>query len=83
MLCRRMIDEPLRWPQDQPARRVRKLLILLAGIIVGQVILYGPSLAGRKILLPLDILALPGTYLPQTPEVAKIEPQNPSLSDMI
>ena len=51
--------------------------------MLGQAILYGPSLAGRKILLPLDILAWPGIYLPQTPEVAKIEPQNRSLSDLI
>ena len=43
-----------------------------AGILVGQVVLYGPSLAGRKILLPLDSLAKPRVYLPMTPQVSKI-----------
>jgi hypothetical protein len=58
-------------------------MILLAGIVLGQVILYGPSLAGRAILLPLDILARPTVYLPQTPEVAGIGVHNLSLSDLI
>jgi hypothetical protein len=64
-------------------RRLARLLIVLAGIVLGQVILYGPSLAGRKILLPLDLLAQPSYYLPRTAEVEKIEPQNPSRSDLI
>lgn len=63
--------------------RLARILIVLAGIVLGQFILYGPSLAGRKILLPLDILAQPGMYLPQTPEVMKIEPRNTSLSDLV
>ena len=69
--------EPVKW------RLARRLLIILAGIALGQVILYGPSLTGRKILLPLDLLAQPTYYLPRTPEVAKIEPQNTSRSDLI
>jgi hypothetical protein len=60
-----------------------RLLVVLAGLILGQIILYGPSLIGRKILLPLDILAEPGIYLPRTPEVAKIEPHNRYQSDLI
>ena len=60
-----------------------KLVLLVAGLVLGQAILYGPSLAGRKILLPLDLLALPGIYLPRTPEVAKIEPHNEHLTDLI
>jgi len=43
-----------------------KLLIVLAGIIACQCILYGPSLAGRKVLLPLDLLAVKKMYLPRT-----------------
>jgi hypothetical protein len=66
----------------EPVRLVR-ILAVLAGIIFGQCILYGPSLVGRKVLLPLDILAQINVYIPQTPEVAKIEAQDPSLSDMI
>jgi hypothetical protein len=41
-----MNDEALSLPNERPGRRVRKLFILLAGIVLGQVILYGPSLAG-------------------------------------
>ena len=55
----------------------------MAGIVLGQVFLYGPSLAERKVLLPLDILAKPGIYLPRTPEVSEVTPQNPSLSDPV
>ena len=45
--------------------------------------LYGPSLIGWKILLPLDILAQPGVYLPSTPETAVLLPQNMILSDLV
>jgi hypothetical protein len=78
-----MTDQPMCAPKEPVRRKLARLMIVLAGIMLGQVILYGPSLAGRKILLPLDILAEPTVYLPRTPEVAKIEPHNLSLSDMI
>lgn len=60
-----------------------KSLIVIAGIVLGQVVLYGPSLLGQKILLPLDLLALPGIYLPPTPETAKIVPNDMALTDLI
>jgi hypothetical protein len=60
-----------------------ELVIVLAGIILGQFILYGPSLIGQKVLLPLDLLALPNMYLPRTPEVAKIIPHDRNLSDLV
>jgi hypothetical protein len=60
-----------------------KLLIVLAGIILGQAILYWPSLIGQKILLPLDILARPGMYIPQTPSTAEIVPHDLVLLDLI
>ncbi len=60
-----------------------RLLIVVAGVVFGQAILYGPSLTGQKILLPLDLLARPGTYIPQTAETAKIVPHNNILSDLI
>lgn len=78
-----MNDEPIPAPGGPVQWKLTRLLIILAGIILGQVILYGPSLAGRKVLLPLDILAEPDVYLPRTPEVAKIEPHNLYLSDLI
>ena len=64
-------------------RRVAKLLILLAGIIFGQAVLYGPSLIGLKILLPLDILGYPGFYLPRTAETSQREIQNIYLQDLV
>ena len=63
--------------------RIARLLLVLLGLVVGQVFLYGPSLVGRKILLPLDVLAQPNIYLPQTPETAKIVPHDIVLSDLI
>jgi hypothetical protein len=50
--------------------KILRMAILFAGIVVAQFILYGPSLVGKKILLPLDTLALPRVYQPagaQTP----------------
>ena len=66
----------------QPGKNL-KFLIVTAGIVLGQAVLYGPSLIGQKILLPLDILAQPGIYIPQTPETAKRVPQSGELSDLI
>jgi len=68
--------------QTAPRRSLR-LLILLLGILLGQAILYGPSLTGSKILLPLDLLAMKGAYIPRTPETARIIPHNPALSDLV
>jgi hypothetical protein len=66
-----------------PKRRTGRLLIVLAGIIAGQAILYGPSLVGERILLPLDLLAVPGVYLPKTPEAEEIVPHDVALSDLV
>ena len=63
--------------------KLLKLLIVIAGIVLGQVILYGPSLIGEKVLLPLDILTQPGFYIPQTPETVKIAPHDKILSDLV
>jgi hypothetical protein len=41
--------------------------VLLAGLILPQFILIGPSLFGGKILLPLDFLQQPQVYLPMDP----------------
>src|SRR5258707_1255178 len=66
-----------------PRGKLTRLAIVLAGLVACQFVLYGPSLVGKKILLPLDILAAPGYYLPQTPEFTKIVPHNPVLSDIV
>jgi len=46
--------------------------IVGAGIFLGQAILYGPSLVGHRILLPLDLLATENVYLPKTPAAEKV-----------
>lgn len=51
----------LRHPQKG---RFARLCIVVLGIIIGQAILYGPSLLGTQLLLPLDILRMPTYYLP-------------------
>src|SRR5436309_6592413 len=62
-------------------RKLPRATILLAGIILGQFVLYGPSLVGRKVLLPLEDLALPGFYLPRTSSVGPFAPS--PASDLI
>jgi hypothetical protein len=59
------------------------IAIAVLGIVVGQAILYGPSLIGKKILLPLDLLATPGSYLPLTEQYKNIIPHNVIQSDLI
>jgi len=63
--------------------KLLKLLVVGAGIVLGQAILYGPSLIGEKVLLPLDLLTRPGYYIPSTPETVKIVPHNIMLADLI
>jgi hypothetical protein len=47
------------------------------------VLLYGPSLVGRKVLLPLDILAQPNHYLPADVSKRIGQPQDWVLSDLV
>ncbi len=60
-----------------------RLAAVLAGIVIGQFILYGPSLVGRKILLPLDILRFPYVYLPTHPGMDRIMAQDAILGDEV
>ncbi len=59
------------------------IAIAVLGIAVGQAILYGPSLVGKKILLPLDLLAVPGSYIPVTEQTRDMVPHNVTQSDLI
>ncbi len=59
------------------------IAVAVLGIVVGQAVLYGPSLIGKKILLPLELLAAPGSYLPQTEKYKDIVPHNAMQSDLI
>ena len=60
-----------------------RLLIVVTGIVAAQGFLYAPSLIGAKILLPLDLLAPPGVYLPQTAAVRKIVPHDVIMTDSV
>jgi hypothetical protein len=63
--------------------RIGWLALLLAGIVLGQAILYGPSLLGRRILLPLDILPQPIYYIPRSPGQGFVTSHNIQLADLI
>ena len=60
-----------------------QIIVVIAGHCSRAGGVYGPSLTGQKILLPLDILTQPGVYIPRTPETAKIVPHNWTLSDLV
>src|SRR5271166_4871296 len=60
-----------------------RVTLLLFGLVSSQVLLYGPSLAGTKVLLPLDILAKKDVYLPNPPNGVSPYPYNPALVDLV
>jgi hypothetical protein len=66
----------------ESSKKIR-LAILAAGILLSQIILYGPSLVGAKILLPLDLLAQANEYIPATAETRGIVPHDPIRTDLI
>lgn len=67
-----------------PPRTARmRTLIVLAGAVVPQFLLYGPALIGARILLPLDLLALPRFYLPATPEYRAVVPHDLVFTDQV
>ena len=70
------IDENTPTTTGSQTKRLKHLAIVLLGIWIGQFMLFGPSLLGWKILLPLDILAYPGLYIPVTAETAGMVPQD-------
>ncbi len=62
---------------------VRRLALVAIGIVVGQVVLYGPALIGSKVLLPLGILAEQNKYIPHSPGAPEIESSKPVLMDLM
>ena len=61
----------------------RQVAIVFIGILIGQAVLYGPSLLGSKILLPLDILAQGSVYIPKSPGLDSARSHNFVLSDLV
>ena len=70
---------------DRSSRRAAlvRAAILLAGLATVQFILFGPSLCGSKLLLPLDQLARWHYYLPPTPQFASVQPYDLALCDQV
>ena len=67
------IPDPKSW---RASNRWLRPTVLFAGLLLPQIAEFGPSLVGAKVLLPLELLALPGIYLPDLPEYRGIEPGN-------
>jgi len=57
--------------------------VFALGALLVQAALLGPSLTGRKVLLPADLLAAPNVYLPLTDAANRVEPQNTLVSDVV
>ncbi len=72
------------WQSDfaVPSRALRAMIVL-AGLVIPQAILHGPSMVGTKILLPVDILSLPRWYLPRHFEPRIERPQDEIFLDEI
>jgi hypothetical protein len=68
---------------DFRLRRLARLVLVILGLGLGQAFLYGPCLIGQKILLPVDLLAREGYYLPEPPGSQAIEPKNLTLTDQL
>jgi hypothetical protein len=66
-----------------PQGRLTRVAVLVAGLTVGQIVLFAPSLCGKKLLLPLDTLARRHYYLPPTPEYASVKPFDRALADQV
>ncbi len=64
-------------------RRWQRAAVLLVGWLLPQFLLYGSDLIGSTVPLPLDLLALPDHYLPQTAAYAEVSPDNAVLSDLV
>lgn len=67
-------DESISW---------RGWICLICGWILPQLVLIGPALVERQILLPFDLLASPNVYLPKSEKNQRIRPVNYVLSDLI
>ncbi|MBK7644460.1 MAG: hypothetical protein IPJ19_15690 [Planctomycetes bacterium] len=77
-------DEPeVSRPRFEPRSRAARVLVLLALILLPQCVLFGPSLVGARILLPLDILEQPGVYIHTDPGTKVEPPVDLALSDLV
>ncbi len=63
--------------------RAGRWAIVVLGVVALQCVLFGPSLLGQRVLLPLDILAAPGVYLPASSVDGPVRIHNGTLSDQV
>lgn len=77
------MKDPNRFLNQIACAKLVRLTIVLVGLVAGQFILYGPSLSGQKVLLPLDILAQPHFYIPNTVESPNSYAHDPIRSDLM
>jgi hypothetical protein len=73
---------PARGPR-RPRSRLARAAVVAGGLVLVQAVLFGPSLAGFKILLPLDLLTVGRTYLPPAPQYRDVRPHDFNLSDEV
>jgi hypothetical protein len=66
-----------------PAKRWLRVLIVVAGLVLPQVVLYAPSLSGARLLLPLDILRLGTYYVPPSAGGAPVYSSDVVLGDAV
>lgn len=59
------------------------VVVLWAGWLLPQFFLLGPALVGRTVAVPLDLLALPGVYLPNTNAYRHVVPNDTALLDLV
>lgn len=59
------------------------LLTLVATVTLTHLILFGPSMVGDKILLPLDLLTLPTWYIPPVPRALEQKVYTYLVSDLV
>jgi hypothetical protein len=77
------MSEATAYASGKGASSVKKLTLVAAGIVLGQAVLYGPSLVGAKVLLPLGALAEAGKYIPHSPGAPEIESRKSVLLDLV
>ncbi len=66
-----------------PRHRLGRAGVVFGGIVALQFFLFGPSLFGHTILLPLDLLATSQFYLPENTETPAPPPHARAVSDEI
>lgn len=65
------------------ATRWRRLTLVMFGLWALQFALFAPSLLGRRVLLPLELLGRSATYLPGDPGTRLGGPHDPTRADLV